>query len=176
LTQDGGFSIIQQGFGKDRQKQGEPHMKNLIAAIALVGLMTAHAHAQGEPDMLMPKATIRGVVLMQDGQTPVDGLRVRVWNAQTEEIVFRSVTNDDGLFEVPDFTDSGSYYVTVGPVKVDLRVLAARGPAPQHNGFVMVLPKSSPVVQTLTPPTLTSFAAPALAAPVLPDSPQVVSP
>ena len=146
--------------------------KIIVTTMCLLGILSVQALAQGEPDMLMPKAKIRGVVLMQDGETPVDGLRVRVWNAQTEEIVYRSTTDEDGLFEVPDFTDSGDYYVTVGPVKVDLRVLAARGPVPQHNGFVMVLPKRMPIVQTLTPTSLSALAAPAL----IQEEPQIVSP
>jgi hypothetical protein len=146
-------------------------MKTLIAAVALAGLLAAQAQAQGEPDMLMPKAMIRGVVLLQDGESPVSDLRVRVWDAKTEEIAFKTTTNDDGLFEVPDFTDSGDYYVTVGPVKVDLRVLAARGPAPQHNGFVMVMPKRMPLVQTLVPSSLSAAAAPALT-----QAPTIVSP
>lgn len=157
-------------------------MKTMIIATVMAGLVAGNALAQGEPDMLMPKAKIRGVVLLQDGETPVSDLRVRVWNATSEEIVFKTTTNDDGLFEVPDFTSAGSYYVTVGPVKVDLSVLAARSAAPQHNGFVMVLPKRMPLLQTLTPSTITAAAAPALtqapaaAAPALTQAPQVVSP
>ncbi len=148
-------------------------MRTLIIAAVMAGLVASNALAQGEPDMLMPKAKIRGVVLLQDGETPVSDLRIRVWNAQSEEIVFRATTNNDGLFEVPDFTSSGNYYVTIGPVKVDLAVLAARGPVPQHNGFVMVLPKRMPVLQTLTPSSLTAAAVPAITqAP----EPEIVSP
>lgn len=146
-------------------------MKALVIATVLAGLVASQSFAQGEPDMLMPKAKIRGVVLLQDGETPVNNLRVRVWDAQTEEIVFKTKTNDDGLFEVPDFENSGNYYVTVGPVKVDLAILAARGPVPQHNGFVMVMPKRMPLLQTLVPTSLSAAAAPALT-----QAPEIVSP
>ncbi len=117
---------------------------------------------------------------MQDGETPVDGLRVRVWNGKTEQIVYRSETDQNGVFEVPKYEPNEAsgdyYYVTVGPIKVDMRVLTARaGTVPQNHGFVMLMPKRMPLVQTLTPSTLTA-AAPALANRQPTSPPEIVSP
>tara|TARA_R110000824_G_scaffold218435_1_gene405026 strand:+ start:3119 stop:3583 length:465 start_codon:yes stop_codon:yes gene_type:complete len=130
-------------------------MKKTLIAIFSILMISCAAIAQ-EPDMIMPKNWIRGVVLLQDGETPVNNLKVRVWDAEKEIIVFKTTTNDDGLFKVPDFDDSGNYYVTIGPVKVDLLVVNARGVVPQHNGFVMVMPKRMPLSATLPVNTVTA--------------------
>ena len=132
----------------------------VLATILVVGVVNA------APDVAILPAEVRGVVLFPDGETPADGLRVRVWNADTEEIVFKTRTNKNGVFGVPKL-DTGSHYVTVGPVRIDMRVLTARaGFTPQAHGFVVVIPKRAPLTHVFVPSTVTAAA-------VLP---QVVSP
>lgn len=125
--------------------------KTIFGILVIITTLCFKAGSQGTPDMTMPKAVIRGVVLLQDGETPASNLRVRVWDARTETIVLKTVTDDDGLFIVPEYDDINNFYVTIGPVKVDLAVLAARGATPQHNGVVVVLPKRVNITNTLHP-------------------------
>lgn len=139
-------------------------MLAVLAATAVIGV------AQAAPDVAVLPAEVRGVVLFPDGETPADKLAVTVWNADTEKIVYRTRTDKDGVFNVPRL-EEGNHYVTVGPVRIDMRVLTARaGVTPQPHGFVVVIPKRMPIVQTLVPSTLTAAAA------ALPAAPQVVSP
>lgn len=147
-------------------------MKVLHVMLAVLVAFVAFGSAQAAPDVAVLPAEVRGVVLFPDGQTPVDRLPVRVWNADTEEIVFKTRTNGDGVFDVPRL-EEGNHYVTVGPVRIDMRVLTARaGITPQPHGFVVVIPKRMPMIQTLVPGTITSAAAALNAEP----PPEVVSP
>lgn len=133
----------------------------VLAVLAMIGIV------QAAPDVSILPAEVRGIVLFPDGKTPVDRLRVRVWNADTEEIVYKTKTDKGGVFGVPKL-DEGNHYVTVGPVRIDMRVLTARaGVTPQPHGFVVVIPKRMPMIQTFVPSTFTASAA------VIP---QVVSP
>jgi len=145
-------------------------MKKSGVMIAVLMLFMAVGIAQAAPDVAVLPADVRGVVLFPDGETPVDGLLVRVWDADKEEIVFKTKTNDDGVFDVPRL-ETGNHYVTVGPVRIDMRVLQGRaGVTPQAHGFVIVIPKRMPLIQPLIPGTLT-----AATAPFIPE-PDVVSP
>lgn len=66
-------------------------------------------------------------------------------------MVFKTRTDADGIFEVPKLTE-GSHYVTVGPVRIDMRVLTARaGVTPQPHGLVVVVPKRLPMMPVLIP-------------------------
>ncbi len=124
--------------------------RTVMMAVVLVALVSGVTYA-APPDLSVLPATVRGVVLLPDGETPVDGLRVRLWNAESEEVVFRTRTNRDGVFEVPKLTE-GSHYVTVGPVRIDMRVLTARaGVTPQPHGLVLVIPKRLPMMPVLIP-------------------------
>src|SRR5476651_505739 len=126
-----------------------------IALAVLVASMEVGV-AKAAPDVAVLPAEVRGVVLFPDGTTPVDKLPVKVWNADTEKIVFRTKTDKDGIFDVPRL-EEGNHYVTVGPVRIDMRVLTARaGVTPQPHGFVVVIPKRMPVIQTLIPSTITA--------------------
>jgi len=138
--------------------------RNMLLLIAM--MWGTVAFGQAEPDMIIPSAKIRGIVLNYDGETPVEDMRVRVWDADTEKIVYKTVTDDGGLYWIPEYK-TGSYYVTIGPVKIDTSVLRARGPAPQNTGFILVLPKRMPIVQTL-PPTAVGAIIPAAAKVVSP--------
>jgi hypothetical protein len=116
----------------------------------LVALACGAAYA-ARPDLSVLPAKVRGVVLLPDGETPVGGLQVRLWNAETEEVIFKSRTDKDGVFEVPKMTE-GSHYVTVGPVRIDMRILTARaGVTPQPHGLVVVIPKRLPMMPVLIP-------------------------
>lgn len=120
----------------------------LYAAVLTVLAVTALA---APPDLSVLPARVRGVVLLPDGETPVERMQVRLWNAETEAIVFRTRTDDAGVFEVPELRE-GSHYVTVGPVRIDMRILTARaGVTPQPHGLVVVMPKRMPLIPILVP-------------------------
>jgi len=125
-------------------------MRTVLMAVLLVTLVCGAAYA-ARPDLSVLPAKVRGVVLLPDGETPVGGLQVRLWNAESEEVIFRSRTNKDGVFEVPKMIE-GSHYVTVGPVRIDMRILTARaGVTPQPHGLVVVIPKRLPMMPVLIP-------------------------
>ena len=137
----------------------------VLTAVMAVGI------AQAAPDVAVLPADVRGIVLLPDGETPVDRLAVRVWNADTEEVIYRTRTDRDGIFDVPKPEQEGNFYVTVGPVRIDMRILTARaGVTPQPHGFVVVIPKRMPLIAPLVPSTITATAG-ALAL-----APEVVSP
>lgn len=143
-------------------------MKGL--ALAVLTAVVAVGVAQAAPDVTVLPAEVRGVVLFPDGQTPVDRLPVKVWNADTEEVIFRTRTDANGVFDVPRL-EEGNHFVTVGPVRIDMQILTARaGIAPQPHGFVVVIPKRMPMITTMVPSTITAAAA------ALPLSPIIVSP
>lgn len=125
--------------------------RRIVLAAALVALISSVAFAAKPADLSVLPARVRGVVLLPDGETPVDGLQVRLWDADTEKVVYRSRTNSDGVFDVPKLTQ-GSHYVTVGPVRIDMRILTARaGVTPQPHGLVVVVPKRLPMMPVLIP-------------------------
>ena len=151
-------------------------MKNTATMLAILAVILAAGIANAAPDVAVLPADIRGVVLFPDGKTPADGLTIRVWNADTEEIVYKTKTNAQGIFDLPEMT-IGNHYVTAGPVRIDMRVLEGR-PAvtPQPHGFVIVIPKRAPVIQPLIPTTITASATPFLVEAPSPPGPTVVSP
>jgi len=146
-------------------------MNSLVRFLAVMTLSFVTASAIAAPDVAVLPAETRGVVLFPDGETPVDGLSVRVWNADTEEVIFKTKTDSKGTFNVP-MLEKGNHYVTVGPVRIDMRVLEGRaGINPQPLGFVVVIPKRMPLIQTLVPSALT-----ASSVAILPLEPEIVSP
>jgi hypothetical protein len=148
-------------------------LKTTLLILISIFTYTTYTFSQTEVDMVMPKTKLRGAALTQSGEGVIKDIRVRVWDVETEEIVFRTHTNKDGIFVIPDMRSvAGIYYVTVGAVRVDLAVLKSRGPTPQHNGLVIVMPDKMPIVSTLRP------ASTVLGAPVsiLAIQPEVVSP
>ncbi len=132
-----------------RKREIQKSRTCLMVAL-LVALACGAAYA-ARPDLSVLPARVRGVVLLPDGETPVSGLQVRLWNADSEEVIFKSRTDKDGVFEVPKMTE-GSHYVTVGPVRIDMRILTARaGVTPQPHGLVVVIPKRLPMMPVLIP-------------------------
>ncbi|MBM4148299.1 MAG: carboxypeptidase regulatory-like domain-containing protein [Lentisphaerae bacterium] len=128
-------------------------MKKLM--LPILGLMIASAvaalAAEQAPDLSVLPSTFRGVMLYPDGKTPADGIRVSVWNSDSEKVVFKTRTGKDGVFELPSL-DEGSHYVTAGPVRIDMRLLRARsGVRPQAHGLVIVIPKRMPIGHILVP-------------------------
>jgi hypothetical protein len=125
-------------------------LHRMMVAGLLVALVCGVVNA-APPDLSVLPAKVRGIVLLPDGETPVSRLQVRLWNAETEEVVFKTRTSKDGVFEVPKLT-KGSHYVTVGPVRIDMRILTARaGVTPQPHGLVIVIPKRLPMMPVLMP-------------------------
>ena len=115
----------------------------VVMVAMMVFLASGFVHAQ--PDLLVLPADVTGVVMFPDGGTPADGLRVRVWNADTEEVVFKTRTDKNGVFGIPRL-ETGNHYVTVGPVRIDMEIMDARaGITPQPHGMVVVIPKRMPV-------------------------------
>jgi len=145
--------------------KGEYGMKmSYVLMLGLAVMMVGAAHA-APPDLSVLPAEVRGVVLMPDGITPVDRLRVRVWDADKEEIIFKTRTDKSGVFNVPRM-DQGNHYVTVGPVRIDMRVLTARaGVAPQPHGIVVVVPKRMPMIPALIPGAAAAAAVPQVMSP-----------
>jgi len=126
--------------------------------LALLVIAAAGVTRAAPPDVAVLPAEVRGVVLFPDGETPVDDLRVRVWNADTEKVVYRTRTDENGVFSVPKL-DEGTHYVTVGPVRIDMRVLTARaGVTPQSHGFLVVVPKRMPLMQPFVPSSISAAA------------------
>ena len=136
-------------------------MKTLNVVLAVLVAVGTVSVSVAEPDIAFRPAEVRGVVLFPDGETPVDRLPVRVWDADKEEIVYRTRTDNDGVFGLPEeYVERGNHYVTVGPVRIDVSVMTARaGFQPQPHGFVVVIPKAAPVLPTLVPGSLTTAAA-----------------
>jgi hypothetical protein len=119
----------------------------LLVAMAAAGTLAA----ENSPDLSVLPSTFRGVMLYPDGKTPVEKVGVTVWNADTEEVVFKTKTDRDGVFEIPRL-EEGNHYVTAGPVRIDMRLLRARGGVkPQAHGLVVVVPKRMPVAHFLVP-------------------------
>jgi hypothetical protein len=138
----------------------EDEMSKWVCAALVFGVLATAGVADTPPDVTVLPAEVRGIVLFPDGETPVDGLKVRVWNAETERIVFRTRTNTDGVFDIPHL-DEGRHYVTVGPVRIDMRVLTARGGVtPQPHGVVVVVPKRISMMPILVPGAAAAVAIP----------------
>ena len=137
--------------------------KLLIIAVALASMTSLVAAVS--PDLSVLPGEFSGVVMYPDGRTPVEGLAVRVWDAQTEKIVFRTRTDKDGAFGIPELPE-GDRYVTVGSVRIDMKLLTARaGITPQPHGLVIVLPKRMPLAPILIPSTATAAALPKIMSP-----------
>jgi len=127
-------------------------LKLVVPVLVLASAIALQA-AENTPDLSVLPSTFRGVMLYPDGRTPVERVRVSVWNADSEEVVFKTRTDREGVFEIP-LLQEGNHYVTAGPVRIDMRLLRARGGAkPQPHGLVIVVPKRMPVAHILVPGT-----------------------
>jgi hypothetical protein len=132
--------------------------------LILVALCWTAAAAR-TPDLSVLPAEFRGVVVYPDGETPVEGLPVRVWDAQNEKVIFRTRTDGSGQFVIPELKE-GEHYITVGSVRVDMRLLTARaGVVPQAHGLVIVIPKRMPIMPILVPGTAAAAVVPQIMSP-----------
>jgi hypothetical protein len=101
-------------------------------------------------------AEFRGVILSSDGQTPLEGMTVRVWDAQNEKVIYRTQTDKNGEFAIPELKE-GDRYITAGSVRIDMRLLTARaGINPQPHGIVIVVPHRATVLPVLVPTAATA--------------------
>jgi hypothetical protein len=102
-------------------------------------------------DMSVLPGSLRGIVLWPDGKTPVEDMRIHVWDAKNERTVFKTRTNDDGVFHLPEFTE-GELYLTAGPVRIDMTVLTPQdGLITQPHAVVIILPKVMPFMPRILP-------------------------
>ena len=88
----------------------------------------------------VPRDEIAGVVYYPDGVTPISGLPIRVWSVDKEKILYRSQTDQEGVFHVPA-TRSGRCYLFVGRIRVNLQVMATdESEWHQRHDLVVILP------------------------------------
>lgn len=140
-------------------------MRAMCFALLAVLVVASVSMAATPPDLSVLPAEFRGIVLYPDGKTPVEGLPVRVWDAQAEKIVYRTQTDDNGVFAIPEMTE-GDHYVLVGSVRIDMRLLTARaGIVPQPHGLVVVVPRVLPIAPILIPTTVAGAALPRIMSP-----------
>ena len=123
-------------------------LTTLILAIAIITPICSDVYAQ---DMSVLPGSLRGIVLWPDGVTPVDDMRIHVWDAKNERTVFKTRTNKDGVFNLPEFTQ-GDLFLTAGPVRIDMTVLKPQnGIVTQPHAVVVILPKVMPFIPNLVP-------------------------
>jgi hypothetical protein len=117
-------------------------MKHSILGLLAVVLWASVGSAAPTPDISVPSAEFRGIMLSADGTTPSTGVTVRVWDTQTEKVIFRTQTDQNGEFAIPELTD-GDRYITASSVRIDVRLLRSRaGIIPQPIGIVIVVPRT----------------------------------
>lgn len=138
-------------------------MKKILAIAGM--LMAAAVLSHAEPDLAVLPAGLRGAVILPDGQTPVSKVNVRVWNSDSEKVIYKTKTNKDGIFYIPK-PPAGYHFVTVGSVLIDLSVLSARaGVVPQAHGIIIVMPKRQPVIPVLIPASVVPMTLPRIMSP-----------
>lgn len=120
-------------------------MNTKILFILLFILQSAVYLLARGPDLSVPPADLRGVVIWADSQAPIDGMRVRVWDASTERVIYRTVTDNDGVFRIPEMGE-GDHFITIGSLRVDMRILEPRsGVVTMSHGMVIALPRRLPL-------------------------------
>ena len=143
-----------------------------ISFLAGVAALTADAVEVVEAHMEIVTDEIVGVALYPDGITPIRDLPVRVWSVDGQKMIYRTRTDEDGVFQIP-WLNEGRCYVFIGRVKVDLRVLTADvNTVHQHHDIVAVVPRGMLVSSR---PHLMDVVMAGLLLPP-PDEPRVVSP
>jgi hypothetical protein len=116
------------------------------AAFLLIGGWGMDA-AQFKAHVELLPYDIVGVALYPDGETPAEGLPIRVWDLERRKFIFRSETDAEGVFRVPRL-ETGKCHLFVGQVKVNLQMLARTEIAMlQHHDIVVVLPRRMVIAQ-----------------------------
>ena len=127
---------------------------------------------QGDAQMEIVSDDIAGVALYPDGETPVRDLPVRIWSIDRQRMIYRTSTDNDGVFEVPAMR-VGRCYIFVGRVKVDIQVVrAGRTDLHQRHDIVVVVPHG--MLVSAAPQIMDVLIAPLIMQP--PAEPRVVSP
>ena len=163
----------------------------ILVAWALAGVGLG-AESSDVPTSLV-KEEIVGVALRPDGVTPIGDLPVRLWSVDRQEMIYRTRTKPDGSFRIPTLR-SEHYYIFVGRVRVNLKMIAADDEAEwhQYHDLIVILPNrilvsASPLVSDLiialptrilvgASPSVSDVIIAPLIVPVVPRPPSVVSP
>jgi hypothetical protein len=119
-------------------------LKSFLAICLWTGLpfLSVSAPLLVRPHLAVEPADLHGVVLFSDGETPVTRLGVRIWDSENERSVYRTQTNEEGIFSVPSL-GNGRYFLVVGDLSIDLEVFSDKtkdGPQQSHD-IVVVIPR-----------------------------------
>ena len=88
-------------------------------------------------------AEVQGYVFYADGETPAEGVPVRVWDALTRQFIYETQTDGNGYFNFPKL-EPGKYYVTFDWVKLELEVLESGLPyAQQPHDIIVIIPRGT---------------------------------
>lgn len=119
---------------------GDQGRSILWGAAVLLALALMPARGAGlSPHMELIPEEVNGVVLFPDGQTPVADLPIRVWDADQEKILFRTSTDRDGIFKLPE-VPTGRLFIYVGRMRIEVRVLdRAINAAHQRHDLIIVI-------------------------------------
>ncbi len=145
----------------------------LVLAVCSTGAMAQDAEVQVE---LLEEAIV-GLALYPDGETPVVDMPVRVWSVDKREMVYRSRTDGNGNFRIPQL-ESGQNYLFVGRVRINLKIFKGdANAAHQYHDIIMVVSRG--MVIPATPSAAYAAIMDVIMAPIiinLPKDPPVVSP
>jgi len=128
-----------------------------IETLLVAGTLAGVGWATEPADIPTPvvREEIVGVALRPDGITPIGDLPVRLWSVDRQEMIYRIRTKPDGTFRIPALR-SEHYYLFVGRVRVNLKMIAPDDEAEwhQYHDLVVVLPNrvlvnASPLVSEL---------------------------
>jgi hypothetical protein len=111
----------------------------MVCGIACLAFAFVCSGAGFGPHMELIPEQIVGVVLFPDGHTPAANLPVRVWDVDREKTIYRTQTDDDGVFEIPELKP-GRMQIFIGRMKVDIRILdKAVNAVHQRHDIVLVV-------------------------------------
>lgn len=152
--------------------------RKTVQCLAAAGLLVVLAavicrgQPQGQPPTRVEPARVRGIVYYSDGRTPAEDVPVRVWDADRQEFIYETKTDERGLYKIPNLPP-GRYYVTFNWTKVDLQVAQElAGPlAHQPHDIIVCIPRPAgfaplnALLPLLTTPLLTDWERPPVVSP-----------
>ena len=148
----------------------------LFPVFAFIACVCVGGDASGagavEAHMDLHPQEIAGIALFPDGETPVSDLPVRVWDMAEKKFVYRTRTDEHGVFEAPQM-GAGLHSLFVGRVKIDLCMIAEKaGRSAQRHDIIVVIPRK--MIVSARPGLMDVLVAPAFFRP--PEPARVVSP